>query len=88
MVATWSHLSVVCPLQIPIPMSKKKNWVQQVDSSKIIYCFCVLPIKCVHYTGRAWAGGTFLRQQKSVPPAHAQQVWLPSPPWIHLLRMD
>ncbi len=31
-VPTWSFLSVVCPLWIPIPMCKKKIWVQQENS--------------------------------------------------------
>ncbi len=43
----------------------------------------------MHYTGRVWAGGTFLRQQKKVPPAHAKWVYLeepirlPSPPPVN-----
>jgi hypothetical protein len=31
-VSTWSFLSVVHPLQIPIPMYEKKIWVQQENS--------------------------------------------------------
>jgi hypothetical protein len=38
----WSFLSVVHPLQIPIPMYKKKIRVQQENSYKISYLFtCV-----------------------------------------------
>jgi hypothetical protein len=38
-VSTWSFFSVVYPLQIPIPMCKKKIWVQQENSYKISYLF-------------------------------------------------
>ncbi len=34
------------------------------------------PNLCTTHTEREWAGGTFLRQQKEVPPAHAQWVYL------------
>ncbi len=78
-VSTWSHLSVICPLQIPIPMCAKKMWNQYKNSQNVFFLFVC--ITYVHYTRGAWdGGGTFLRQRKKVPPAHAQQVWLPSPP--------
>jgi hypothetical protein len=31
-VSMWSHLYVIHPLQIPIPMCKKKTWVEQENS--------------------------------------------------------
>ncbi len=33
------------------------------------------PHPCTTHAEREWAGGTFLRQQKKVPPAQAQRVW-------------
>ncbi len=55
-VPTWSFLSVVRPLQIPIPMCKKKIWVQQENLWKLTYCLRVLPTYFLHYTHRAWMG--------------------------------
>jgi hypothetical protein len=52
--------------------------------------FHVLQTKFVHYTNRAWAGGSSLRKQKKNPQAHVQQVYLeelirlPSPPKINV----
>jgi hypothetical protein len=37
------------------------------------------PNSCNTHTEHEWAGGTFLRQWKKVPPAHAQQVYLEEP---------
>ncbi len=34
------------------------------------------PNSCTTHTEREWAGGTFLRQRKEVPPAHAQRAYL------------
>ncbi len=31
---------------------------------------------CTTHAERQWAGGTFLRQQKKVPPTYMQQVWM------------
>jgi hypothetical protein len=42
-VSTWSFLSFVHPLRIPIPMCKKKIRVQQENSYKITYCLHVFP---------------------------------------------
>ena len=42
-VSTWSFLSVVHPLQIPIPMCEKKILVQQENLYKITYCLHVFP---------------------------------------------
>ncbi len=38
-VSTWSHLSVVRPLRIPIPLCKKKNGVQRENlyHRKLLY---------------------------------------------------
>ncbi len=75
-VSMWSHLSIVCPLQIPIPMCKKKNCVQQENLQKITYCLCVLPTKFLHYTRGAWMGWRNIsKKTKKTPPAHAQQVF-------------
>jgi hypothetical protein len=42
-VSTWSVLSIVHPLQTPIPMYKKNIRVQQENSYKITYCLHVFP---------------------------------------------
>jgi hypothetical protein len=60
----WSHLSVIRPLHIYIPMHKKKNVGSTRKSVENYLLFCVLPTKFMHYTGRVRGGGTFLRQQK------------------------
>jgi hypothetical protein len=64
-VSTWSHLSVICPLQ------KTYSYVQEkhsVSTRKFIESYLLflhlLPTKFMHYCGRAWAGGTFLRREK------------------------
>ncbi len=41
--STWSFLSIVHLLQIPIPMCEKKIRVQQENSYKITYCLRVFP---------------------------------------------
>jgi hypothetical protein len=41
-VSIWNFLSVVDPLRIPIPMCKKKIWVQQENLYKFTYCLHVL----------------------------------------------
>ena len=33
------------------------------------------PNSCTTHTEREWAGGTFLRQRRKVPPANVQQVY-------------
>ncbi len=49
-VSTWSFLSVVHPLRIPIPMYEKKVWVQHKNLYKITYCLRVLPMNfCTMY---------------------------------------
>jgi hypothetical protein len=73
----WSFLSVVHPLQIPIPMCEKKIQIQQENPQKftIVYVY-YQPNSCNTHAEHEWAGGTFLRQQKKVPSAHVQQVFL------------
>jgi hypothetical protein len=39
----WSFLSVVHPIQIPIPMTKKKIQIQQENLQKFAHCLRVLP---------------------------------------------
>jgi hypothetical protein len=48
-VSTWSFLSVLHLLQIPIPMYEKKVRVQQENLYKITYYLYVLPTKFLHY---------------------------------------
>jgi hypothetical protein len=38
-------------------------------------CKYYQPNSCTKHAEREWAGGTFLRQRKEVPPAHAQWVF-------------
>jgi hypothetical protein len=40
----------------------------------IVYMY-YQPNSCNTQAAREWAGGTFLRQRKKVPPAHVQQVF-------------
>ncbi len=77
-ISTWSHLSVICPLQIPIPMCHlvlySKYIVTPITTSR-----CNQKIlkqrHMTHLHCGAWAGGTFLRPQKKVPPAHPQRMF-------------
>jgi hypothetical protein len=56
-VSTWSFLSVIHPLWIPIPMYEKKIWVQQENLYKISYLFmCISNLKFLHYIRRALMG--------------------------------
>jgi hypothetical protein len=74
-VSTWSFLSIVRPLRLPIPMCEKKVRVQQENSYKITYCYVYFqPNSCNTQADCEWARGTFLRQRRKVPPAHAQRV--------------
>jgi hypothetical protein len=52
----WSHLFVVPPLQIPIPMCEKKMQVQQENSYKITYG--LLKACCTSNDANQWPGGT------------------------------
>jgi hypothetical protein len=57
----WSFLSVVHPLQIPIPMCKKKIHVQQKKLYNITYCLPYhQPNSCNTHAEHEWAQGTFL----------------------------
>ena len=53
----------------------------------IVYVY-YQPNSCNTHAEHEWAGGTFLRQRKKVPPAHAQQVYvsicLSIRPFVHL----
>jgi hypothetical protein len=73
----WSFLSIVRPLRIPIPMSKKKIGFNKKSHRNllIVYVYCQ-PNSCTTHAEHEWAGRTFLRQQKKVPPAHAQRVFI------------
>jgi hypothetical protein len=72
----WSFLSVVSPLQIPIPMYEKKIWIQQEKSIKLLIVYVYFqPNSCNTHAEREWARGTFLRHRRKVPPAHVQQVF-------------
>jgi hypothetical protein len=72
----WSILSVIHPIQIPIPMCQKKIWVQQESRNLLIVYVYYQPNSCTTHTEREWAGGTFLRQWNKNPPAHTQQVFI------------
>ncbi len=74
-VPKWSFLSIVHPPQIPIPMCEKKIRVQQGNRRSLLIVYVYYqPNSCNTHAEHEWAGGTFLRQQKKVPPAHAQWV--------------
>ncbi len=54
-----------------------------------IYLLFHQPNSCTTHAEHEWAGGTFLRQRRKVPPAHAHRVYLEersegSPHRIHL----
>jgi hypothetical protein len=56
-------------------MCKKKIWVQPENLLLIVYVY-YQPNSCNTHAEREGAGGTFLRQWKKVPSAHAQRVYL------------
>jgi hypothetical protein len=57
-------------------MYEKKIWVQQEICTKLLIVYVYFqPNSCNTHAEREWAQGTFLRQRRKVPPAHAQQVF-------------
>ncbi len=71
-VSTWSHLSIVCPLRIPIPICKKKIWVQQeICRNYLLFIVRVLPTNTdlkhlsrhlkIKSPGRHWIWGGVIR---------------------------
>jgi hypothetical protein len=56
-------------------MYEKKIWVQQENLYKIIVYMYFQPNSCNTHAECEWAQGTFLRQWRKVPPAHAQWVF-------------
>jgi hypothetical protein len=45
-----------------------------VEINLLFMCKYYQPNSCTTHAEREWARGTFLRQQKEVPPAYTQQV--------------
>jgi hypothetical protein len=72
----WSFLSVVHPLQIPIPMCEKKIWVHKKICTKLLIVYIYYQPNSCNTHADEWAQGTILRQLRKVPPAHAQRVYL------------
>ncbi len=86
----WNFLSVVHPLQIPIPMSKKKNGFNKKSRTTLLIVYMYFqPNSCNTHAEGEWAQGTFLRQRRNVFSAHAQRVYLEersdegSPHWMN-----
>ncbi len=46
-----------------------------VEIYLLFTCKYYQPNSCTTHAEHEWAGGTFLRQRKEVPPAYAQQVY-------------
>jgi hypothetical protein len=88
---------VECSVYCPSPLNTY-SYVREEDlgstrNSKESYllftCIANLGNSCNTHADHEWAGGTFLRQRKKVPSAHAQQVYLEKhsegiPHWINL----
>jgi hypothetical protein len=55
---------------------KKFGFNKKTHRNLIIVYMYYQPNSCTTHAEREWAGGTFLRQRKKVPPAHAQRVYL------------
>jgi hypothetical protein len=65
--------SVHCP-----PPPNTYSYVQEENLGSTRKCveiyllfMCITNLICTTHAEHEWAGGTFLRQQKKVPPAHA-----------------
>ncbi len=93
-VSTWSFLSIVHPLRIPIPMYKKKVRVQQENSQKITYCLHVLPTKFLHYVpytrGALMGWRNFSKtaeKSSSSPRAAGVLVFIQRYSWLHDLSI-
>jgi hypothetical protein len=71
---------------------RKFGFNEKICRNLLIVYVYYQPNSCNTHKEHEWAGGTFLRQRKKVPPAHAQRVYLEersegSPHQINLERM-
>ncbi len=76
--STWSFLSVIHPLRIPIPMyrTRRKFGFNKKTCTKLLMVYVYFqPNSCNTRAECEWAQGTFLRQWRKVPPAYAQRVY-------------
>ncbi len=77
-------LGVFCPSSIPseylfLCTRRKFGFNKKIRTKLLIVYVYFQPNSCNTHAEHQWAQGTFLRQWRKVPPAHAQRVWLPSP---------
>ncbi len=73
--SAWSYLS---PLSVPseslfLCVRRKFGFTKKICRNLLCF-FSYQPNSYNTHAESEWAGGTFLRQQKKVPPAHAQWV--------------
>jgi hypothetical protein len=69
---------VFCPSSISSKYlflcARRKFWFNKKNRRNLLIVYVYYqPNSCNNH---AWAGGTFLRQRKKVPPAHAQRVYV------------
>ncbi len=80
-VSMWSFLSIVHPLRTPIPMCKKKVWVQEGNLYKMTYCLPVLPTKFLHYVPytqgvlMGWRNFSKTAEKKFLQPTRSGCTW-------------